>query len=116
MFIIVLERLLLEALADFFYFPIWWYTGGVKYALNNFWELLKTGNRFLGPGIWIQNIFVPMFGQYDWQGRIISFFMRLAQIIFRLAGLFLWLIFCWFLLLAWFALPVIIVYGLLNVN
>ena len=33
--------------------------------------------------VWIKNIFVPMFGMHDWQSRIISFFMRVVQIIGR---------------------------------
>ena len=111
MFIIVLERLFLEAFLDFFYFPLWWYTGGLKYAAGKFLERLKIGNGLLAPGIWMRNILVPMFGQYDWQGRIISFLMRLVQIIFRLAALLIWSAVCFALLFLWLAWPVIIVYG-----
>lgn len=112
MSLLILQRLLVEALSDLFYFPVWWYTGGVKYALGNFWNLLKLGNNFLAPGLWFKNLFVPMFGQYDWQGRIVSFFMRLVQVLFRSFALFLWLIFSWLLFLCWFIVPVIIFYGI----
>ena len=37
----------------------------------------------LAIGVWTKNIFVPMFGMHDWQSRIISFFMRVVQIIGR---------------------------------
>jgi hypothetical protein len=32
------------------------------------------GNAQFAPGLWFLNIFVPMFGQYDWQGRSGEFF------------------------------------------
>lgn len=43
--------------------------------------------RMLNIAVWIKNIFVPMFGQRDWQSRLISIFMRTVQIIGR--GIFL---------------------------
>lgn len=39
--------------------------------------------RYFAIEVWIKNIFVPMFGQHDWQSRLISVFMRLVQIIGR---------------------------------
>ena len=32
---------------------------------------------------WAKNIFVPMFGRYDWQSRIISVFMRFVNVVGR---------------------------------
>ncbi len=112
MFIIVLQRLVIEALLDIFYFPVWWFSFGMKRSTLWCLEVFKTGNEWLAPGLWIANLFVPMFGQYDWQGRIISFFMRLAQIILRLIGLSFWTIFCLILFIVWVAWPVAIVYGM----
>jgi len=114
MFILVLQRLLLESLLDILYFPIWWYTGGFKHAALRCLEFLKAGNTRLAPGLWIKYIFVPMFGQYDWQGRIISFFMRLVNVIGRGIALAFWLFVCLFLLAFWLVFPVIIVFGLSN--
>jgi hypothetical protein len=51
-----------------------------------------------------------MFGQYDWQGRIISLFMRLFQIIIRSAALLIWLAVCGAIFLLWLALPVVMVW------
>lgn len=42
--------------------------------------------KSLALRVWIKNLFVPMYGMYDWQSRLISFFMRLAQIVFRGIG------------------------------
>ena len=115
MFIIVLQRLVIEALLDIFYFPVWWFSVGIKRATMWCFDILKSGNDWLAPGLWIANIFVPMYGQYDWQGRIVSFFMRLVQIIFRLFGLSLWLIFCLVLFITWIMWPVAISYGIYKV-
>lgn len=114
MFTLVLQKLLLEAILDVFYFPLWWYTGGVWYAALRAFEFLRMGNRALAPGLWIQNLFVPMFGQFDWQGRIISFLMRFIQIIFRLAALAVWLVVCLLIFAFWLAIPIIIIWGLIT--
>jgi hypothetical protein len=47
-----------------------------------------------------------MFQQYDVWGRTISFFMRLAQIIFRSAAFAVWLAYAVVAFLIWLVLPV----------
>jgi len=113
MFTFVIQRLLLEAVFDVIYFPVWWYSKGALRAAKWCFNLLKTGNERLAPGLWLQNIFVPMYGQWDWQGRIISFFMRFFQIIIRLAVLIVWLGVCLVLFILWLIFPVIVLYGLI---
>lgn len=113
MMILILEKLFLEAILDVFYFPIWWYTAGAVRAGKRCLLWLARGNETLAPGIWLTHIFVPMFGQYDWQGRIVSFFMRLVQIIFRTAALAVWLACCFLFFMLWLALPLLVFYGIL---
>lgn len=112
MFILVIQRLFIESILEVIYFPIWWYTAGAKYILILCFDLFRVGNQNLSPGLWLKNIFVPMFGQYDWQGRIISFLMRFVQVIFRTLALFVWLILCLLLFFIWLSIPVIIALGL----
>lgn len=79
------------ALKDIVSFPVWWYTKGIVYMLE---QLLLSARRqaaSFAVNLWVRNLFVPMYGQYDWQGRIISFFIRLIQIIFRSLAYTLWL-------------------------
>lgn len=114
MFLIVFRRLFLETVLDFFYFPLWWYTKGTLHAAKGCLNLFNSGNQNLAPGLWLANIFVPMFGQYDIQGRIISFFMRFFQVIVRTIGLMFWLVVCLVLFLFWLALPVAVVYGMFH--
>lgn len=110
--IIIFQRLLLEFAWDFIYFPIWWYTKGAVHALRWCLNLFLHGNENLAPGLWLANLFVPMFGQFDIAGRIVSFLMRLVQIFARSVALFVWFTLCLALFFCWLGLPVLIAYGL----
>lgn len=111
MWLLVFQRILLDALLDVFYFPLWWYTSGVLHSLKWCFKFFLDGNQMLAPGLWLKNLFVPMFGQYDWQGRIISFIMRFVQFWFRSFGLLIWAMVCLVLFLIWLSLPILVVNG-----
>lgn len=103
-----------ELLWDIILFPFWWYSFGAWHAFQS--ALGSIGNEFnqLNIGLWAKNLFTPMYGQYDWQGRLISFFMRLAQIIGRFIFLLIWMIFAFAIFLAYLLLPVAVVYYLIT--
>lgn len=110
MWVVFIERMALEFVGDFFYFPIWWYTRGARIMMARALEWIRTGNLQFAPGLWLRNIFVPMFGQYDWQGRIVSFFIRFVNIIGRTFALSLWTLVVvagWFL---WIIVPIFVVW------
>ncbi len=75
--------ILIEGVKDIFYFPLWWYSRGLLKTLKGSWNFIKDFEQTLGFMVWLKNLFVPMFGQRDFAGRLISFFLRLVQIIFR---------------------------------
>ena len=108
--ILVLQRLLLELAWDLVYFPLWWYTAGAKKFLLHCANLWQSGNLQMAPGLWLKNIFVPMYGQYDWQSRLVSFFIRLFNVIFRFIGLLIWtfVVLCFFFV--WLIFPVFVIY------
>lgn len=110
--IIILQRIFLEAFIDFLYAPLWWYSKGIVYIVHHCEQAIKSGNEELAPGVWLKNIFVPMFGSYDWQGRIISFFMRLVQIVVRGFLLILWIFIVFIIGVLWLLLPIITLYGI----
>lgn len=112
MYLLLIEHLLAEALLDFVYFPLWWYSAGALRAARACLNCFQSGNARLAPGLWLKNIFVPMFGQYDWPGRIISFVMRVTQIIGRSLALLIWLLVCLALFIAWLVLPILVVWQL----
>jgi len=68
---------------DVLRFPQWWYGKGLIDAARTAVETVQGYARRLGLRVWTKNIFTPMFGQYDWQSRIISVFMRTVNIIGR---------------------------------
>ena len=113
MWLLIFQRILFDAIIDIFYFPLWWYTGGVLHSLKWCVGFFLEGNENLAPGLWFQNLLVPMYGQYDWQGRIISFFMRFVQFFFRSIALMLWLLVCVILFIIWLSLPVLVMSGLI---
>lgn len=112
MWILVLQRMILEFVLDILYFPIWWYSRGLFLAFNFCLNWIKDANLILSPALWLKNIFVPMFGQWDWQGRIMSFFMRLANVIIRTIMLWIWILVVLVVFLLWSAFPIFVGYML----
>lgn len=113
MWLLILQRIFFDAVLDLFYFPLWWYTGGILHSAKWCWHFFLDGNQTLAPHLWLKNLFVPMFGQYDWQGRIISFFMRLVQFFVRSLALAIWFVVCMALFFVWLILPILIFGGLI---
>lgn len=110
MWMVIFQRISLEFIGDFLLFPAWWYTGGAAGALRWCAARWKDGNATLAPGVWLANLFVPMYGQYDWQGRLVSFFVRLVNVFGRSAALFAWSASLFACFLLWILAPVIIVF------
>ncbi len=113
MFFLIFPRLVLEFILDIIIFPLWWYTGGIAYAIGRAQNLLSTGNANLAPFTWLKNLFVPMFGQHDFQGRMVSVIMRFLNFIFRGIALLVWTIIVFALLLTWVLTPLGVLYMLI---
>ena len=99
-------RLLLEELISIPAWILWWYGAGFVGVLSSIGRDLKFRSDSYAIGIWIRNILVPMYGQYDWTGRFVSVFMRIVVIIFRTFALALETIFNLFLALFWLVIPI----------
>ena len=76
-------KILLQIVWDFIYFPLWWYSAGLVKTIRGVGQFYHNEQVSLNFFVWLKNIFVPMYGQHDLTGRLISFFMRLVQVIFR---------------------------------
>lgn len=72
-----------ELVGEVVRFPVWWYSTGILHTIGLLFGVWRGYARTLAIGVWMKNLFVPMYGQYSIQGRIISVFMRLVQIVFR---------------------------------
>ncbi len=103
----------LDIVREIFYFPIWWYTKGLAMAANFTWQRIKNMEVRLGVKVWVVNIFKPMFGQRDIAGVLISFFMRIFQIIGRTLVLILWTIVMILVFFVWIVLPIAVVLGII---
>jgi len=84
-------RIVRDLTLDFLYFPIWWYSTGLLERVSGTSDLIVGTARSLQIMVWIKNIFVPMYGAYDWQSRLISVFMRSVQIVGRVIALLFWI-------------------------
>ncbi len=77
------KLLLVDLLGSFLWFPLWWYTTGLEKVARYFWQSLLYRSSSYGLRIWIRNFFVPMYGQSDIQGKVVSVFMRLIVLVGR---------------------------------
>lgn len=94
--------------------PLWWYSQGLNKFINILadWQLAEWRN--LGLLVWLKNLFTPMFHDYTIIGRGLSFFMRLIIILIRSISLVIRFAVKIMLLIIWLALPVVIVFGFVN--
>ncbi len=105
-----LRFVVLDLVGDFITWPLWWYTAGVRGVLDFLIRQVRTEVSRLNLRVWLANLFEPMFGQSDWQGRAISVVMRLVVLGFRVIVLAVWLIGLSLLLLLWLLLPLAALY------
>lgn len=97
-----------DVLLDIIGFPVWWYSRGLLLMFKWCADTLKGYARYMAISVWIKNIFVPMFGQNDWQSRLISIFMRSVQIVGRSIGLMVIAVGVTLALLLYIALPIFV--------
>ncbi|HWQ99857.1 MAG TPA: hypothetical protein VN397_03365 [Candidatus Methylomirabilis sp.] len=99
----VAQLLFVDLLGSIVWFPVWWYTKGLSLVSSKAVTALKYRSQGYAFRIWIRNFFVPMYGQHDIWGRIISVFMRFVVLVGRsiaiaveafiyAIGVFLWLL------------------------
>jgi small-conductance mechanosensitive channel len=108
-----LSIIILETLGKILYFPLWWYSVGLLKKIKSLWRFLGAKQENLGFSVWLKNIFVPMYGQRDFAGRIISFVIRLVQVIVRGLILLIWFFLALLALLSWLLLPVLLFLALI---
>jgi len=82
------KNFIFDPIFSLLYFPLWWYSKG----LINFCSWLKEkiqemANPFVLK-ILLLNLAKPMYGDYTREGRIISFFMRIIHLGWRLIRVF----------------------------
>ncbi|MFH1620937.1 MAG: hypothetical protein ABIB04_02530 [Patescibacteria group bacterium] len=77
----------IDLLGSVGWFPVWWYTKGLKKVSLTALNTLHYRIKSYGLRIWIKNFFKPMYGQYDLTGKLVSIFVRFMVLIGRLIAL-----------------------------
>lgn len=80
----VAQLVFVDVIGSILWFPVWWYTTGFLWVASAALRALRYRAQAYAFVVWIRNFFVPMYGQYDWEGRIISVFMRTVVLVGRL--------------------------------
>jgi len=107
---LTLTGIFADIIKDIFFFPFWWYSIGLIKTIKKLVDFVADKERSLALFVWLKNIFTPMYGQRDWQGYLISFFVRLVQIIFRSLILVFWIIIALIVFWLWLVFPVLVIY------
>lgn len=82
---------IIDFLGGIAFFPLWWYTRGLALVLSWAGHSVSNQAKDLALGVWVKNLFVPMYGMTDWAARLISFVLRLVMIIGRGLLVLVWL-------------------------
>lgn len=114
---LVLRFIGADLLGSVVWFPVWWYTTGLRRLGESIMRRLAYRSKEYALALWVKNFFVPMYGQYDLAGRAMSVFMRAVVIIFRSIALgceaLLWMV----ILTVWLAvLPTAVLFFIANLT
>jgi len=99
------KTLLVDFFGSFLWFPVWWYTTGLKKIVLKAWRALNYRVRSFGLKIWLKNFFVPMYGYHDRASRLISIMMRFFVLIGRLVAVVVIALVYFVGIIAWIAAP-----------
>lgn len=99
-----------DLILDILYFPVWWYSKGLKKALFFVGRQIKRRSEDLALKILVVNLFKPMYGDYSFSGRMISFFARIVHLAIRLVLMIIWLALMLAVFIVWLVAPIVAVY------
>lgn len=101
------KLLVLDLAGSVVWFPVWWYTRGLQSLLNIVFRTISYRIREYSFVVWIRNFFVPMYGQYDWTGRLISVLMRFVVLVGRCIALLIEILLYTLGIAVWLLFPLI---------
>jgi hypothetical protein len=112
-FLHTLRVIAVDLILNTLYFPIWWYTEGVKKVSHNITNEVRSLTESLHLRTLLAFLFKPMYGQTDIWGRIISVGVRVVHFGVLLLFTVLYTLLLSLLLIVWIILPLFIVYNLI---
>lgn len=104
----------LDVFGSVLQYPVWWYSAGLKLAVQKFGQNLVFRSHALGLGIQLRNLFRPMYADYTISGRLISFAMRIVLLVFRVLEMIIFSAWYAVVLLFWVLLPIFIIANILH--
>ncbi|MBI4414690.1 MAG: hypothetical protein HY566_00440 [Candidatus Kerfeldbacteria bacterium] len=110
-----LRFIFLDLVLDIVRFPAWWFSRGAVKAVQWYGRTLEDALDRLALKVLAQNLGRPMFGDYTREGRIISFFMRIIQLVISTILFAGWWVILTVVLIVYLLLPIGVV-GLLVVT
>jgi hypothetical protein len=113
--VLAVKSIVVDIIGDALYFPIWWYSVGLKTVLMNRVRSLDAMSEQLALKLLILNIFKPMFAQSDSAGRIISFFMRIVILIARSVFFAIFAVLQLCILILWVGVPLYVFYRIVGI-
>ncbi len=113
--VLSIKSIIIDIIGDVVYFPIWWYSVGLKHIVLNRVKSLHAMSDQLALRLLILNIFKPMFAQTDSAGRVISFFMRIVLLVGRAIFFAIYAILQLVIILVWIGIPLLIFYRLVGI-
>jgi hypothetical protein len=101
----VTRLLFIDLIGSVVWFPVWWYTKGLALVISKVVASLRYRYQEYSFRIWIKNFFIPMYGQYDLTGRLVSVFMRSVVLVGRSIAIVVEALFYVVLLVLWLLAP-----------
>lgn len=86
----IMRLILTELVGGFLALPVWWYTRGLSIMSDWVRRTIREASEMFALGVWVRNLFVPMYGETEWSGKIISFGVRIAMIFVRGVAVAFW--------------------------
>lgn len=109
---ILVKDIFLDTLWEVLYFPLWWYSQGLKKAASFCLGKISHAWRMLALVILLRNFFKPMYGSRGWDAFLLSIASHTWQIFWRLILFLVWSLFWIAALIIWLILPVASIMGI----
>lgn len=93
--------------------PFWWYSSGLKAVIVRLTQTVISTIRGVALDVWIKNLFVPMYGDTSFAGRMISFGMRLVTILSKSLVVLLYVIVCFLIFILYLVFFPFVILGFL---
>lgn len=103
-----------DLLKEIIYFPLWWYSRGIKRYWQWAWEGILRAEDILAFWIVVRNIYRPLYGDYSFIGVLIGPLIRLFWLSFVGAAMFFILLFFGALFFIYLSLLPLAIYLMVN--